>query len=464
MKIKINHKLLSDSPFCDENKDLFTATNYSSKDLIQDIQNGTSTCYLISGYRGSGKSSYIRKIEFDIKSQKDQIKASTNITGAPDKEIVFVHTNFSKYHNQTYLLRKLIRGLYLQIKELPSFETLKKEESSQPISKRTGELLEQLYEKTFYDVSTSAIAANKKERTTVFDVDIISLVKFIFPALTLMFFILNSIYKLFDITTVVNIVGIILSTFTGISAFLSIKVNRSKSKIDQEEFNRKSMYDDEIADHHFFYLLKAFDKKYKIVFVLDELDKVDDADIDKLLNEMKPYLVSGMASFIVVAGQNLFYKYAKSKLEDDALLSSLFAKCIHITLLSREEFQFLFQKLMVKGEQKLSEAETLLLNGYIDYLIYQAKRVPRKFISLIRQELSWNNAEAILEINKTEKDYQIYSQIIDIIESIDDKEIAPEGFDEALRDFFITQLFLKSQQILNKRGKFSIEEIVTCYE
>lgn len=464
MIIKINYRLLSDSPFCDENKDLFMPPNYGLKDLIQDIQNGTPTCYLISGYRGAGKSSFIRKIEFDIKAQNNKANPSENNSDIPIKEIVFVHTNFSKYHNQTYLLRKLIRGLYLQIKELPSFEVLKKEEENQPVSKRSVELLEHLYEKTFYDTSTNIVTTSKKEIITVFDIDIISLIKFISPVLAFIFFILNSIYGYFNLTTIVNITGIAISVFTGVKSFLNIKVNKSKSKTEQEDFNRKSMYDDEIADHHFFYLLRAFEKKYKIVFVLDELDKVDDADIDKLLNEMKPYLVSGMASFIVVAGQNLFYKYAKSKIEDDALLSTLFAKCIHVSLLSREEFQLLFNKLIVKEQPPLTADETRLLNGHIDYLIFQSKRVPRKFISLIRQEHSWNNGEAILDINKTEKDYFIYSQVIDIIESIDDKEIAPEGFDEALRDFLITQLFLKSQQIFSKKNKFSIEEIVTNHE
>ncbi len=464
MKILINHKLLSDSPFCDENRDLFTSTNYGSKDLIQDIKNGTPTCYLISGYRGAGKSSFIRKLEFEIKEQKDEAVTLENKKAIKKKEIVFVHTNFSKYHNQTYLLRKLIRGLYLQVKQLPSFKVIKKEESTLPVGERSVELLEQLYEKTFYDTSTSSLATNKKVKVTVFDIDIMSLLKVMLPLATLIFFTLNSIHNYFNITTVVNIIGIAASIFKGVSGFLNIKVSKSKSKTEQEDFNRKSMYDDEIADHHFLYLLKAFDKKYKVVFVLDELDKVDDYDIDKLLNEMKPYLVSGMASFIVVAGQNLFYKYEKSKLEDDALLSTLFAKCIHISLLSREEFQLLFSKLIVEGQPQLSTDETRLLNGYIDYLIYLSKRVPRKFISLIRQQLSWNDTQATLEINKTEKEYIIYSQIIDIIDSIDDKEIAAEGFDEALRDYFITQLFLKTHLILSKKTKFSIAEILKTYE
>lgn len=460
MKIRINYKLLSDSPFCDENKDLFLSTNYGYKDLIQDIKNGPPSCYLVSGYRGAGKSSFARKIEFELAAQKNGNQESINDKDTQQKEIVFVHTNFSKYHNQTYLLRKLIRGLYLKVKELPSFLSLKKEEANLAVTNRSAELLEQLYEKTFYDTTNSTIATVKKEKITVFNIDILSLAKFILPLLIFIFLILNSIYSYFNVDDILNIGLIIMFAIIGIKGFLNIKVNKSKTKSEQEDFNRKSMYDDEIADHHFLSLLKAFEKKYKVVFVLDELDKVDDSDINKLLNEMKPYLVSGMASFIVVAGQNLFYRYTQSKLEDDALLSTLFAKCIHISLLSREEFQLVFKKLMAKDQPPSTEDEIRLLNAYIDYVIFQAKKVPRKFISLIRQNLSWNGSQAILEIDKSEKDYLIYSQIVDIIDIIDDREIATEGFDEAIRDYFIMQLFLKSQQILSKRDKFSIADIL----
>ena len=69
MKIKINHKLLSDSPFSDLNKDLFSTPHPSTSDLISDIKNGTPTCYLVSGYRGAGKSSFIKRVEQRIKEE-----------------------------------------------------------------------------------------------------------------------------------------------------------------------------------------------------------------------------------------------------------------------------------------------------------------------------------------------------------------------------------------------------------
>src|SRR6266498_2567872 len=111
MKIEINHNLLSDSPLNDKNKPLFTTINKSAGDLIEDIVNGNPTCYLVSGYRGAGKSSFIKQIETEIKKIKP----------LDDNEIVFVYTNFSGYSDQTFLLRKLIRGLYQAIRDLPSF-------------------------------------------------------------------------------------------------------------------------------------------------------------------------------------------------------------------------------------------------------------------------------------------------------------------------------------------------------
>ncbi len=450
MKLQINPDLLSDAPYNEKNKGLFTSVHKDYQDLVSDIQLGTSTCYLISGYRGAGKTSFIKKMEAGIKGNRDK----------DDREILFVHTHFSKYHSQTYLLRKLIRGLYQQIKDLETFKKLKTDESRLTLDKKTAFLLEQLYDKTFYDSSSAHTTTGKKERVTVLNLDLISLFQIVIPILIFVFFIYNIVFQKFSLPDIINYGGVLISLVAGVKGFLKFSFSKTRTKTEQEDFNRKSMYDDEIADHHFYNLLEAFRPKYKVVFVLDELDKVDENDIDKLLNEMKPYLVSGAATFIVVAGQTLYYRYENSKSEDDALLSSIFAKCIHIPLMAREEFQLLTDNLILPGDQ-LTADEQRAKNHYVDWLVFQSKRVPRKFISLLRADLHWDNEGAFLEINAADSRFKFYSQILDAIDEIDDKEIATEGFDDALRDFLVMQLFLMSQQMMSmKKNSFSLNDLI----
>jgi len=443
--------LLSDSPYCKENRDLFVSDNEDLQLLIQDLENGSPTCYLISGYRGAGKSSFVKKME-ELIHAKDKTEESDC------KEIVFVYSYFSKYHSQSHLLRKLIRGLYLELRGLPSFVAIKKGEHSAKIDKQSALLIENLYEKTFYDTSSSKVTTSKEETVTVFGIDFIAMIHFLLPSLLFILFTLNLIYCFLSSSAIFNIASLLISAFAGVKYFIQYKRSSTSTTSEQEDFNRKSLYDDEIADYHFYSVLKEFGKFYKVVFVLDELDKVSEKHMDKLLNEMKPHLVSGVASFIVVAGQNLFYKYNSSKSKDDALLSSIFSKSIHIPLLSREEFQSIFKNL-ISSNGPISEDHNKVISGYVDWLVFKSRRVPRIFINLVRDDLRRIDGEAHLEL-KEEPGYRIYSEILDSIDNIDDRDISSEGFDPAIKDFFIMQLFLRTQRMLFSRiTDFSIEEI-----
>ena len=452
VKLQINNKLLSDSPFSESNKNLFTPPHPSSEDLIQDIKNGTPTCYLISGYRGAGKSSFIKRIEHRV---KDNSKTTNSV------EVIFVHINFSRYQSQTFLLRKLIRGLYLEIKNCESFKTIKSKELKMPFEQRSVLSLEDLYEKTFYDTSYNITKSDKKEVITVFNIDIWALIKVLLPGVFFLLIIANWILNLFPLQFLINILGSVFTFGMSLKGVVDIKHSISKSNLEQKDFNRKSMYDDEIADHHFFSVLKTLqDNHYKVIFVLDELDKVDDDDIDNLLKEMKPYLVSGAASFIAVAGQNLFYKYMQAKSIDDDVLSSIFSKFVHIPLFTREEFRDLFERIVINKPQN-SEEEKKLLNSYIDYFTFESRGVPRKFISLVRQELKWEEDSSFIEIEQTEEELKKYTQILDILEKIDDEEIEAEGFDDGLHDYFLMQLYIRSHKILfSKKLNFSRNEIL----
>jgi Cdc6-like AAA superfamily ATPase len=455
VKIEIDHKLLSDSPLNSENEDLFsTVVNKSTNDLIEDIVNGNPTCYLVSGYRGSGKSSFVRKIQSEI----------GKINRESDKETVFVYLNFSKYKDQASLLRKLIRGLYLEIKDLKSFSQIKSQEQKKLLTERTAFLLEELYDKTFYDISSQSLESTKKEKITVFNIDIIAIIKSLLPVLVTIFFVLDWINAWFDLSRLIHFIAVIVSSILSIIGCLKLAHTISNSRTTQKDFTRKSMFDNEIADYHLLNILSYLKDSYRIVFVLDELDKINVDDIDTLLNEMKPYLVSGTASYIVVAGQGLFYKYFESKTVDDALLSSMFSKFIHIPLLSRVELHFLFEKLLLNN-QPLSIIAKQKLDNYVDFLIFESKRVPRKFISLVRQNLTWENGKSFLYVDELDSTNEIFTQINNIIDKIDNTEIAAQSFDDAVKDYCKMQLYLKSHAILSmNKNQFTLEEILNQNE
>ena len=85
----------------------------------------------------------------------------------------------------------------------------------------------------------------------------------------------------------------------------------------------------------------------------------------------------------------------------------------------------------------------------------------RKFINLIRENLVWGNGTAYLYVDNTNAGMELYTKINNIIEDIDDKEIAPKNFDDAMRDYCVMQLYIKSYSIINmKKEHFSFEDIL----
>ena len=117
MEIKVNYKMLTDSPYEDgnkENRKIFSFENCQDDidNIVNDLIYGCPSCYLISGYRGAGKSSFIKRVESVLEEERKKINPENE---SVFKYSLFIHTNFSKYEEQSFLLRKLIRGLYLSI-------------------------------------------------------------------------------------------------------------------------------------------------------------------------------------------------------------------------------------------------------------------------------------------------------------------------------------------------------------
>lgn len=438
MKVFINLQKLTDSPYLGSDEHPFIFDKGVINDLVQDIKLGNPTCYLITGYRGAGKSSFIRKVEYAINE---------------NNKILFIHSSFAKYESHAYLLRKLIRGLYQNLtdeKNKEIYTELRKEENNgtEPKENKISIILPALYEKTFNDVKNISSNKTRHESETKIKVDIFLLVTFsivfIFSLLNIFiptFF--NSIWASFFIG-VSSLIGMV-------NEFVKINTTYTKTTSSQEEFERKSLYDDEISDYIFFNLLKILGKKdFKIVFVLDELDKVNETEFNTLINEMKPYLVSGVASFIAVAGQEMFYKFRAAEEVDDAVLSTLFSRVIQVPLLTISDFRDLFKDFVL--EENTKEARDFNnYSAFIDYLIFKSKQIPRKFINLIRQKIYWENDKAYLNIDNDSPTIQICSEIVRVIQKLRDEQIEI-NFSGGEVDYLTMQLYIISEKILRNTG------------
>lgn len=429
MNVRIDHTKLIDSPFDGESNSLFEFTSDETDDFVQDVINGNPTCYLISGYRGAGKSSFIKKLETDIRLKDDKV--------------IFIYLNFAKYEDRSIVLRKLIRNFYLSAEEKGFFKKLE--------SKHKDDLIQfrELYERTFYEVSKNT--NEKKKDKTISTLGFKARLKdIILTVISLIFGV--AILMGFDITQWCSWL-LASAPLLAVFGYFTYETTSTKETTDTSEISKSMLYDDEIAEYYLIDLLKAFQGDLKPIFVLDELDKIKDDELaENLINELKPVMLSDLASFIVVAGQNLYYNYYSSQVKDDGILSSLFSKIHHVNLFTASKLRILFSKLIF--EQEFTGNEKLILDAYIDYLVFESKRIPRRFIILIRQNIVWQDNKAFLNIDKKLEELSIYSKILSKVEEIEEQAIASEDYQPAIHDYFSMQLLLKAHYILKSQDLF----------
>jgi len=300
-----------------------------------------------------------------------------------------------------------------------------------------------LYLRTFNDVSLSH--AESKVYESQFSLSLSNdtiqkIINIIAPALLL---ILQSALPEYEIfSKVILWLWLLLSI-----ASFTLSLNSSKKK--EKELFIKTFYDDEIADHHFFNVVKKIGQaRYKLVFVLDELDKVSDEDIDKLLSEMKPYLVSGVATFIIVSGQRLSYKYYDLQYADDSILSSLFSKVIHVPLSTPAALRKLFYDKYLATPSDLTELELARLKELVDYFIVKSRLIPRSFVSYIRQNLVHRDGQAYLTDTNVERNAEFCSKVVDLISEIEEQGILLDSHPRAIRDYATMSLYIEASKKL----------------
>ena len=76
----------------------------------------------------------------------------------------------------------------------------------------------------------------------------------------------------------------------------------------------ESFYDNEIAEYHVFNELKKISKNgKKVIFVLDELDKLEEDTIKTIIKDLKSLILSEDIITILVAGRNYEKYWDKEK-------------------------------------------------------------------------------------------------------------------------------------------------------
>ncbi|EHK2337805.1 hypothetical protein KCK32_001420 [Clostridium perfringens] len=333
------------------------------------------------------------------------------------------------------ILRKLIREIYLNLSSTNAWNK---------IGNNLVDNIELLYEHTFYEVFRSSNTKKLKEFSVKLEgnYDVRSIAKPLLPYIAI---VLSSLNLSFDIIPQLvknsNLLLLISSILWVVCDLIKLTGVFKKEKTLVEELNRKSLYDDEIAEYHLKNILNGLNSKgIKIVFVFDELDKIEsESEIEQLIADLKPLLLSNLASFIIVSGQKLYYKFIDSSLLDDSIMTSIFSKNIHIPLAMNIHLEQLFNYYI--EDKNCLEKE--LVKNYRDSLILNSYRTVRRFINLISQDIVWENNLSYLHINEENKElYETDSVILNTVEKIIEDNLEDLDYEDGVKDFLTYQLFV----------------------
>lgn len=419
MKLHIEAKNISVSSNNENNTIENDVIDEIVNQLSQELMYGTNTSYLVSGYRGAGKTTFVNKLVKKLEKHN----------------VIFVRLNISKYEEISFILRKLIRELYLTLQDTEMINKIKDNDLVNQIKL--------LYDHTFFEISTYSSLMQVKERsseltatTKISDVlkKLLPVIAVLLSGINLKFGFLKSISKHLDM--VILLASLLWTTIEN----TEIKHISFKKNSTSEEKIRRSLYDDEIAEYHLRNALSGLEKEgIRIVFVFDEIDKIDNNnDVINLMSDLKPLILSNLASFIIVSGQKLYYKLLSSKLDDDSIMGSLFTRSIHVPLVNDYELQTLF-KSYLKNESVLENGN---VRNYLNSIILDSNRTLRRFINLIQRDVIWVKNEAYINVVENDNTLSTDSKILKIVNLIIERYIENTKYEEGIKDFLSYQLFI----------------------
>lgn len=430
MKFYVNTSSLTDSPFpYHAGASPFPVTNDIIEQLSLELQYANPTTFLVSGYRGVGKTSLINGL----------------IAKVGDR-ILTVRINLSKYTSYPLLIKNIIRELFI------SFDVIVGEK--QPVIHKEFKLL---YDRTFHDIvnATNLTKGNKLESVAKAEFNLKKLLPYAFTIFSAAGIYANFIPDnlLRVILFSASVIWLCLNSFTfGRSKTLSEGLNEEESK--------KTLYDDDIAEHHLFTVLKRLrDAKIGVAIAFDEMDKIEkEEDLNKIVNDIKPLLLSGFANFFIISGQSMIYQFEKSKVMEDQVISTLFSKNIHVPFLRYPDLKKFCLAIIADDELKSSE----LVNIFLDSQILHSSRIPRKLINLLRSRIIWQGSKAYIEISPQEeagliKDSRLVSSLTQVL----DNKLPQIIEDKIKLDFFTAQIHIWIAKMkLFSYAKFRMSTIV----
>ena len=339
-----------------------------AKKLARQVRHADGSI-LVTGYRGVGKSTFVNRVMYHATRYQEENPKDGWV-------IVPVTVNLAKVSGVANILRLTLRSVRNALvtpdtaepQPIPCFRP----ETPLPLNPDTEIApLQEAYARAIYKVSlTRANASENKvsvDGSLGFDVS-----KFVAP-----------------------VTGFQLPSF-------GLKGSKSRT----QTFNRTLSYydyDENAAEDDLIALIRnlaterpLYEKgpnvRIKLVFIFDELDKMDMATgINPMIEGLKSLFLQRYAVFILVTSKMFYYHLQAERAKEDSMLSSYFSAIVSVPLLTFEQAR----KMVIDWIDWPESApipidiETNLLDQLTRWLVYHSYGNPRDIIRELRTKQDW---------------------------------------------------------------------------
>lgn len=339
-----------------------------AKKLARQVRHADGSI-LVTGYRGVGKSTFVNRVIYHATRYQEENPRDGWV-------IVPVTVNLAKVSGVANILRLTLRSVRNALinpettepQPIPCFRP----ETPLPLNPDTEIApLQEAYARAIYKVSMSRANASESkvslEGSAGFDVS-----KFIAP-----------------------VSGFHLPSF-------GLKGSKSRT----QTFNRTLSYydyDENAAEDDLISLIrnlaterplseKGPNVRIKLVFIFDELDKMDMATgVNPMIEGLKNLFLQRNAVFILVTSKMFYYHLQAERAKEDSMLSSYFSAIVSVPLLTFEQAR----KMVIdwidwpESAQIPIDIETNLLDQLTRWLVYISYGNPRDIIRELRTMQEW---------------------------------------------------------------------------
>ncbi len=208
--------------------------------------------------------------------------------------------------------------------------------------------------------------------------------------------------------------------------------------------------------------------KLKLVFVLDELDKLDDQDatVNDIICTLKTLLTTSGITFLFIAGKPLYDRYRQDAARGDSVYESIFSMVAYVPVLWTG-VDTLCPPLMAEkvDAQKAEDLKAVVWQAFTGYLTYRGRGIPRRILQTFNRHVSFHgDGRAILEFGPEDwRRFQFFADLEAAVEEAQDTLIEPSLLERDFHRIDQSRLGLRYMAdliVARPLAQFSLEDIL----